>query len=253
METSNISRIIQNAYSRRYNLDTYDLVPKYRYYLAAMMNSIRSRKAMILTVILLTALAAVSIYYFNLLVSTEQDVLAATGKVNALLQRRNDLSINLSKAVFDYSLHERNVLTAVVGIRTLLSKKGVDFQSVQSIMNESNPDKFVPPAEPELPQEKLNKENVPLDPVAALARLMAVAEQYPDLKLSLTFQNLMTALIDVEKDLATERIQLNDAINIYTTNRAKFPTNIYAYMFGFKDCPYYEATSDAKEFIPIKY
>ncbi|MBW1942798.1 MAG: hypothetical protein JRJ51_08180, partial [Deltaproteobacteria bacterium] len=48
-----------------------------------------------------------SIYYYNLLVITEQDVLAEKGKVQALLQRRNDISINLSKATFDYSRHER--------------------------------------------------------------------------------------------------------------------------------------------------
>ena len=253
MKSRTMSRIIQSAYGKRYNLHHFDITPGYRYYLLSFMNSVRSRKAIIITILFVTALIVVSVYYYNLLVSTEQDVLASTGKVHALLQRRNDLSINLSKAVFDYSLHERNVLTAVVGIRTLLSKNGLDFENFQSLMTAPNQNKLVPPDNPEIPQKSTMQESTAMDPVAALAKLMAVAEQYPDLKLSNTFQNLMNALIEVEKDLANERIKLNDVINIYTTNRVKFPINAYAYVFGFKDCPYYEASSDATEFKPIKY
>ncbi|KPA19042.1 magnetosomen protein MamQ [Candidatus Magnetomorum sp. HK-1] len=254
METSNITRIIQSAYSRRYRMDDYQVIPRYRYYLAAIFNSIRSRKAMIISLIVLCAFIGASVYYYNMLITTEQDVLAATGKVNALLQRRNDLSINLSQAAFDYSVHERNVLTGIVGIRTLISKnKGDDSGSLAAIMNEYKQGKSAAAAENDLVQKQAAKSKMAIDPSAALARLMAVAEQYPDLKLSATFQNLMTAIIEVEKDLADERIKLNDAINIYTTNRAQFPTNVYAYLFSFKDCPYYEATPDAKEFRPITY
>jgi len=254
METSNISRIIQSAYSRRYRMDDYQMIPRYRYYLAAMINSIRSRKAMLISLILIAAFLGASVYYYNMLVSTEQDVLAATGKVNALLQRRNDLSINLSQAVFDYSVHERNVLTGIVGIRTLIAKnKGDEPDKLAAIMNQYNQGKSAATIEDELAQKQAALSKMPLDPAAALARLMAVAEQYPDLKLSATFQNLMTALIEVEKDLADQRIKLNDAINVYTTNRAMFPTNLYAYIFSFEDCPYYEATPDAKVFRPITY
>ena len=63
----------------------------------------------------------------------------------------------------------------------------------------------------------------------------------------------MTALIDVEKDLASERIKFNDAVNTYTTNTAKFPINVYAWIFGFQVRPYFEATEDAKSFKPIDY
>jgi LemA protein len=91
------------------------------------------------------------------------------------------------------------------------------------------------------------------DSLAALDRLLAVAEQYPDLKLSSNFQSLMTALIDVEKDLAVERIRYNDAANFYTTILYKFPTNFYAWVFGFEDLPYFEATHEAKRFKPIDY
>ncbi len=89
--------------------------------------------------------------------------------------------------------------------------------------------------------------------LSPLARLLAVAEQYPDLKLSNTCINLMTALIEIEKDLAQERIKYNDNVNIYTTNMAKFPINIYATLFGFKHKPYFEATGEAQKLKPISY
>jgi len=89
--------------------------------------------------------------------------------------------------------------------------------------------------------------------LSPLTRLLALAEQYPDLKLSNTFINLMTALIEVEKDLAMERIKYNDAVNVYTTNTAIFPINIFAVIFRFKDKPYFEATQEAQKLKPISY
>jgi LemA protein len=89
--------------------------------------------------------------------------------------------------------------------------------------------------------------------MASLSKLMALAEQYPDLKLSSNFQSLMAALIEVEKDLATERIKLNDMVNTYTTNVAKFPCNMFAVLYGFPRSPYFEATEEAKAFKLITY
>ena len=82
---------------------------------------------------------------------------------------------------------------------------------------------------------------------------MAIAEQYPDLKLSTNFESLMAALVEVEKDLATERIKFNNEINIYTTNVVRFPCNIFAHIFGFELKPYFESTNEAKTFKRIEY
>jgi LemA protein len=196
--------------------------------------------------LVLAMLIGGSIYYFNILVQTEQDVLAAWAKVDALQQRRNDISINLSKAVLDYSRHEQSVFTAVVSLRSLLSKKGVKSVELEETLKK-------------LDQTLKTGAQAPASivtgagPLSTWDRLLAVAEQYPDLKLSSNFQSLMTALIDVEKDLAAERIRYNDAANLYTTIFYKFPTNFYVLIFGFKPQPYFEATSDAKRFKPIDY
>ena len=250
MRRDNIATtIIRRAYGRRYRLESYQMVSRPRYYLSRaqpVVGVIKKKKFQILIVLLFALITGGSIYYYNLLVTTEQDVLAERGKVDALLQRRNDISINLSKAVFDYSNHERGVFTAVVALRSILSENGVKDTKLEEIMkNLEQPEKVA--------AGKAGEKVSGADPLSALGRLLAVAEQYPDLKLSSNFLNLMTALVEVEKDLAAERIKFNDAANVYTTNRAKFPINIYAWIFGFKERHYFEATDEAKSLKPIDY
>ncbi len=250
MRRDSVTTLIQRAYGKRYNLDTYQgIAARPRYYLSRLrpvMGLIQQRRLQILVVLLLALVTGGSIYYFNLLVKTEQDVLSARGKVAALEQRRNDISINLSKAVYDYSKHERSVFTAVVALRSFLSEKGVKGAELEEVMKKLELSKM-PGA------EKASEGISGAGPLSALNGLLAIAEQYPDLKLSANFDNLMTALIDVEKDLASERIKFNDAVNTYTTNTAKFPINVYAWIFGFQVRPYFEATEDAKSFKPIDY
>ena len=207
---------------------------------------VREKRVQLLFFMILTVLVGGSIYYFNLLVSTEQDVLSAKGKVDALQQRRNDISINLSKAALDYSKHERSVFTVVVALRSLLTEKGVDNTEIEALIKEIDGGSSADGA-------KLSEMLAGTGKLSALSRMLAVAEQYPDLKLSSNFNNLMTALIEVEKDLADERIKFNDAVNIYTTNIIRFPLNAYAWVFGFKARPYFEATEDASKFNPIAY
>ncbi|NVM23461.1 MAG: LemA family protein [Desulfobacterales bacterium] len=240
-----MTTVIQRAYGRRYRLDSYDMVSRPRYYLSRVepiLGLIKQKRFKIITLLLIALVAGGSVYYYNLLVSTEQDVLASRGKVQALLQRRNDISINLSKAVLDYSRHERGVFTAVVALRSVLAEHGVKGEKLEEIMKNL-----------ERPRKAAGGKVAGTDPLAALDRLLAVAEQYPDLKLSSNFLNLMTALVEVEKDLATERLKYNDAANVYTTNIAKFPINFYAWAFGFELQPYFEATEEAKSLKPIDY
>ena len=250
MKKVNVTALIQRAYGRKYQLHpTPSIFTAPQYYLSKarpMVALIAEKRFQIGVAILLTVVIVASIYYFNILVQTQQDVLAASGKVDAFKQRRNDISINLSKAVLDYSKHEQSVFATVVSLRTLLAKgKGSSAELTQTLKKlEQNLGTGV-----QMPAAMVTGAGS----LAALDRLLAVAEQYPDLKLSTNFQSLMTALIDVEKDLAAERIRYNDAANYYTTTLYKFPTNFYAWIFGFKDLPYFEATDDAKRFKAIEY
>lgn len=248
MGSKQMSRNIQNAFGRRYNLDHLQTYSGSQYFIAKLRSVfyvIQHKWVRYSSMFILLIAAAGSIFCYNLLITTEQDVLAGKGKVNALLQRRNDISINLSKAVLDYAQHERGVFTGVVALRSVLSKDVEKDPKLEALFNRLK--------QQEAPAGAAQTTPPASDAFSPLARLLAVAEQYPDLKLSSTFINLMTAIIEIEKDLAQERIKYNDAVNIYTTNMAKFPINIYAVLFGFEEKPYFEATDEARKLKPISY
>jgi len=253
MSAKKSTRYMNKIFARRYSLEDLENASTSEYYmsrLSSFFDFSRYQWMMYVTLLLGIILTAGSVFYYNLLVTTEQDVLAARGKVDAYLQRRNDISINLSKAVFDYSKHEQGVFTAVVALRSFLSKNAESNDKLKGLFNMLK-DQNVNMTDMEK-MEAIGNQTKGMD-ISPLARLMAVAEQYPDLKLSTTFLNLMSALIDVEKDLATERIKYNEAVNVYTTNMAKFPINMYAGIFNFNDKPYFKASNQAQKLIPIGY
>lgn len=250
MGSKQMSRNIQRVFGRRYNLEHLEVASGSQFLIAKLRSAfyvIQHKWVRYSSTFILLIVAAGAIFFYNLLVATEQDVLASRGKVNALLQRRNDISINLSKAVLDYAQHERGVFTGVVALRSVLSKDVEKDPKFEELFNR------LKQQEAQAGAAQTAKTPPASDALSPLARLFAVAEQYPDLKLSSTFINLMTAIIEIEKDLAQERIKYNDNVNIYTTNMAKFPINIYAALFGFKDKPYFEATDEAKKLKPISY
>lgn len=86
-----------------------------------------------------------------------------------------------------------------------------------------------------------------------LAGLLAVAERYPDLKLSDNFRSFMDALVVTEKELCDERMKYSDVINSYTTKLMTFPGNIFALAYGFEPVPYFEADQEALQFTPVDY
>ncbi len=294
MRSENVTRIIRKVYGKRYGLRDHEPVPHDAGYPAnavpafmvrfyPFLLALRSRWLLLTIAGSVLLMGGGSLYYYNLLVTTSQDVLAARGKVGALMQRRNDISINLSKAVLDYSRHERGVLTAVVAMRSLLSENTGNLPSGGIVEGAASSesgsgDRGSSPVAAAAPiggaagvkalqveamggSGELSKMMAAPDPptltvgdsLGVLSRLMAVAEQYPDLKLSATFQSLMAALIEVEKDLAAERIGYNDRVNVYTTNLMMFPVNICAYLFGFEKEPYFEADERARSLVPIAY
>jgi len=256
-----IANLIINAYKKRYKLAPQEIVVRdYTYPSPAPLErhlgynrflALNSRNMILLSLIFsATVVAIMAIYYYNTLVDTQQNMLASRGNVQALLQRRNDISQNLSKAVLDYSKHERGVFTSVVSLRSFMSKDQVEkdayLQGLSDVLAQSKASvPFEGQALPDTTDKSL---------LSSLSKLMALAEQYPDLKLSSNFDKLMAALIEVEKDLATERIKLNDMTNAFTTSAAMFPCKIFAYIYGFTPLPpYFDATQEAKNFRLIEY
>lgn len=267
-----ITRIIRNAYGKKYDLDAYEIVPQplsefsirhYLSYLLPLLYFLRNRWIYITSIISVFFIAIGTIYYYNEILVCQHNVEAGESKVAALMQRRNDISVNLSKAVLDYSKYERDVFTGIVALRTLVSGDDKKIQALKKLVGDPQLEASVKIEQSTGKQVGLNinsnlasGENVlnslgtTLNP---LGKLMAVAEQYPDLKLSATFTSLMTALIDVEKDIAAERLKYNDLVNKYAGMTQLFPGNLFASMFNFPEKSYFTPTEQAKTLVPIGY
>ena len=81
---------------------------------------------------------------------------------------------------------------------------------------------------------------------SALGRLLAVVENYPQLKSNEQFNRLMDELAGTENRIAVERMRYNEAVQAYNTSRGQFPSNLTAKMFGFKEYPFFQAPAEAK-------
>ena len=100
------------------------------------------------------------------------------------------------------------------------------------------------------PQETIQAAN---EQSAALARLLVVVENYPDLRSSATFNRLMDELAGTENRIAVERMRYNEAVQAYNTSRRTFPANITNRIFSFKDYPFFEAPESAREVPKVNF
>jgi LemA protein len=268
-KTKRISKIIKDTYSQRYDLPGQRMVyaPVGTYRDGSMRDRLagfrplfdfmKSNRFILFMTVFTVFHALLGVYYYNLLVDTQQNMYASLGNVSALLQRRNDIAENLSKAVHDYSKHEQGVFTAIVSLRTMMKEKGVDRADLEKLAQLQKSGKMGP-TDPAALGETAAVPGSAAKPgsndfLSSLSGMTAIAEQYPDLKLSTNFESLMAALVEVEKDLAAERIKFNDTANIYTTNVAKFPCNLFALAFGFERLDYFTANKAAQEFKVINF
>ena len=88
---------------------------------------------------------------------------------------------------------------------------------------------------------------------AALSRLLAITEAYPELKANQNFQELQAQLEGTENRISVERKRFNDTAKEFNTKIRKFPTNIVAGMFGFEKRPYFEAEEGANKAPEVKF
>src|SRR5437867_1806688 len=176
-----------------------------------------TRRTVLQAVAVIAALPLTACSY-NKFVGQEEAIKAQWAQVENQLQRRNDLIPNLVETVKGYAQHEESVFKDVADARTqLLSAKS--------------------------PEEKIGAAN---RETSALGRLLAIAENYPQLKANEQFNRLMDELAGTENRLAVERMRYNEKVQEYDTSRRRFPANLTAKMFGFKEYPYFQAPPDAK-------
>ena len=182
------------------------------------------------TIIILAVLAVVVIWGvtgYNGLVKADEAVSTAWSNVENQYQRRADLIPNLVNTVKGYAAHEKETLDAVVAARARATQVTVDAESMT----------------PEMLQEYQKSQG---EVGAALGRLLAVAEAYPDLKANTNFLELQAQLEGTENRISVERKNFNDAVKEYNTGLRRFPTNIVANMFGFEKKAYFEAAAGSE-------
>jgi LemA protein len=169
------------------------------------------------------ALMAVALYAttgcsYNKFTTQEEAIKAQWGQVENQLQRRHDLIPNLVETVKGFAQQERDVFQSVADARAKMAGATTPAEKIAGANAESS----------------------------ALARLLVVVEAYPQLKSDANFARLQDELAGTENRLATERMRYNERVQEYNTQRRKFPSNVTAKMFGFKEYPYFEAPADAK-------
>lgn len=189
----------------------------------------------IITVILVIAIAVVySISSHNSLVSQEESVSTAWSNVENQYQRRADLIPNLVNTVKGYAAHEKETLDAVVSARSKATQAQISID--------------------DLTPEKLQAYQRAQGEIgAALGRLLAITENYPDLKANENFQALQAQLEGTENRISVERRKFNETAKAYNTNIRRFPKNIIAGLFGFEKRPYFEASEGTETAPEVKF
>jgi len=198
-----------------------------------MKRSILIGAGVVIGVILLITFAFGGAY--NQLVAADENVKSAWAQVENVYQRRLDLIPNLVETVKGYATHERETLQGVVEARAKASQMSIS----SDIVNDPNAlAKF------QALQGQLS---------SALSRLLAVVEQYPDLKASQNFLALQTQLEGTENRIAVERNRFNEAARNFNTMRRTFPSIFIANMMGFKEKAYFQAETGAAKAPPVKF
>lgn len=171
---------------------------------------------------------------YNSLVTKEEGVTAAWAQVENVYQRRADLIPNLVNTVKGYADFEKGTLTAVIEARSKATSVTID----PTKLNESNIQQF------QQAQDGLS---------SALSRLMVVVEKYPDLKANQNFMDLQAQLEGTENRIATERRNFNQTAQDYNTQIRRFPSNIFAGLFGFDKKAYFQAEAGAEKAPEVKF
>jgi LemA protein len=175
----------------------------------------------LIVVAVVVVLLLILVGMFNRLVRLRNRAENAWAQVDVQLRKRYDLIPNLVETVKGYAAHERQTFEEVTAARTAA-------QQAQGV------------------QQQAQAENML---TAALGRLFAVAEAYPQLRATENFQQLQAQLSDVEQNIAVSRQVYNDTVLSYDNALETFPTNVIAGMFHFNPREYFQ-TEDATRAAP---
>ncbi|MGH2996226.1 MAG: LemA family protein [Gaiellaceae bacterium] len=178
---------------------------------------------LVLALVALLVLALVLLY--NRLVRLRNRTENAWAQVDVQLRRRYDLIPNLVETVKGYASHERATFEEVTRARTAA-------QQARTVSEQAGAENML---------------------TAAIGRLFAVAEDYPELRATENFQQLQAQLEETEQKIAISRQVYNDAVLTYDTALETVPTNVVAGMFNFAEKPYFEIEEPIREAPQVRF
>lgn len=180
---------------------------------------------LIVVAVLAVAFVGYTVKSYNGLVTLKQEVTQKESDIQTTLQRRADLIPNLVNTVKGYASHEESIMKEVSDARAALV--GANNTGDQLAANEQM--------------------------TSALNRLLAIAENYPDLKANTNFIQLQDELSGTENRITQARRAYNDAVKTYNTKIQRFPTSLIAGIFNFEAFDYFQANEGAQEVPSVNF
>ena len=171
---------------------------------------------------------------YNGMVKMDEQVQNKWANVETQYQRRADLIPNLVSTVKGYAKHEQQTLENVVKARSEATQVKVDAENLT-------------------PEKLAAFQKAQSGVSSALGRLLAVAENYPDLKANQNFLELQSQLEGTENRITVARKDFNDAAKSYNQSIRQFPKNILAGMFGFEKKSYFEAEAGSEKAPKVEF
>ena len=194
----------------------------------------KKNKGLIITIVVIVLVALWGISSYNGLVGMDENVSNKWANVETQYQRRSDLIPNLVNTVKGYAKHESQTLEAVMAARSQAAEVKIDPSNCT-------------------PQQLAAYQKAQGDVTTALGKLLAITENYPDLKANQNFLELQSQLEGTENRINVARKDFNDSAKKYNTSLRRFPRNIIASMFGFEKRNYFEAEAGAEKAPKVEF
>ena len=194
----------------------------------------KKNKGLIITIVVIVLVALWGISSYNGLVGMDENVSNQWANVETQYQRRSDLIPNLVNTVKGYAKHESQTLEAVMAARSQATQVKIDPSNCT-------------------PQQLAAYQKAQGDVTTALGKLLAITENYPDLKANQNFLELQSQLEGTENRINVARKDFNDVAKEYNKTIRKFPKNIIAGMCGFEKHNYFEAEAGAEKAPKVEF
>ena len=194
----------------------------------------KMNKTLIGIIVAIVVIGGWAISAYNGMVGAEEEATTAFANVQSTYQRRADLIPNLVETVKGYAAHEKETLEGVVAARSKATSINID------------PEKMTP--------EKMKEYQAAQGELsAALGRLIAIQENYPDLKANENFRDLQVQLEGTENRINEARNTYNKKVQDYNLRIRRFPNSLLSGVFGFDKMQKFEAEAGAEKAPQVKF